>query len=186
MAEELNHETFDLAAVLSGIDYPEEEVHVYFNQKLGYAINRLNEAIAEAERREDSDTAKELQGDLDELLDKVKDSRYTLLIRGISEGTRRGILKNVREEFPPKRNMLGMEEDNLEADEAFTRRLWSVSIVKVTDPSGAISLMSEELAQLLQDKAPAPAQEAINSAMAKLSDGSKAGFEFAAQEVDFL
>lgn len=182
----LDHKTFDLAAVLAGMDQPEDTVTVYFDKKLGYTINKLNEAILLAERRNDSETAEELQKELDALVPQVKDAEYTIHLRGVEEGVKKAIIQEVRKNFPPKRNVFGVEEDNFEGDEALAMKFWARYIVKVVDPTGAISLMSEELAQILRDKAPKPAQEAINIGINGLDSGSEEGFNYASKEVDFL
>lgn len=186
MSEELDYKTFDLAAVLAGRDYPELEVKVYFDEKLGFTINRIRQAIGEAERRGEDGTAADLQKELDSLVAKVKDAEYTVHLRGIDESVKKGILASIRKDFPPKRDLLGREEENFEADEAYTRKLWAAVIVKVVDPTGAVSLMSEELAKVLQDKAPKSAQIEINRGINELTEGASQGFEFAAKEVDFL
>lgn len=197
---ELDHKTFDLAAVLAGQEFPETEVKVYFDQKLGFTINKLREAIEEAGRRANAAeiledfsardaheaTAAELQGELDELVKKVADAEYTVKMRGIPEGTRKAILKTIKKDFPIKRDMFGREEENIEAEEAYTRKMWAAMIVEVVDPKGAVSPMSEELAGILQEKAPAPAQAEIFRGMEELFSGSKSGFEYAAKQVDFL
>lgn len=186
MSEALDHKTFDLAAVLAGQEYPEDTVEVYFNEKLGFTINKVTAAIAMAERRNDAEVAEALQKDLDDLVAKVADAKYTIHLRGIDPKMKKDLLKSVHDEFPPKRNLFGQEEENLEADESYTRKLWATFITRVEDPSGAISLMSEELAQLLQDKAPESAQKEINRGIKSLSDDAVEGFAFASKEVDFL
>lgn len=186
MTEELNHKTFDLAEVLAGRSYPEDTVDVYFDEKLGHTINKLNEAISESDRRGDGSTAEELQKDLDALLKDVEDAKYTFHLKGVPEHVKKAILREVREKYPVKRNPFGMPEEDLDADELLTRKFWATYILKVTDPAGRESLMSEELAQKLQDQAPKSALKAINACIDSLSEGSERGFEFAAREVPFL
>lgn len=188
MSEEttLNHKTFDLGAVLAGQDRPETTVDVYFNEKLGFTINKLRSAIQEQDRLGNEDAATELQKELSGLVEKVAQSKYTVHLRGIDEGVRKNILKKVREEFPEQRDFMGRPMDNLEGDEVYTRRLWTAMITKVVDPEGAISYMTEELAKDLQDKAPKSAQGAINQAINELDEGGAEGFEFAAREAAFL
>lgn len=186
MSENLDHKTFDLAAVLAGRDYPETVVSVYFDEKLGFTITKLREAIAEAGRRGDDDTATDLQKDLDELVLKVKSAEYKVHMTGIPEGVKNGLLATTRKEFPTQRDLFGRPEDDLEADRVYTRRLWAAMIVKIEDPSGAVSFMNEELAKTVLDKAPKSAQTEISRAVNELNDGATAGFEFAARQVDFL
>lgn len=182
----LNHETFDLGAVLAGLERPEHEVTVYFNEKLGFTISQLNKAIAEAERRRDSELAEELQADLDGLVAKVKDTTFTVKLRALPEGERKAIIKTVRDKFPPKRDLLGREEENIEADEYTTLMFWASYITQVVDPSGKVSSMTEALAKELLDKAPQSDQHRITAGINELSEGAGSGFEYAAKEVDFL
>lgn len=186
MTEELDYKTFDLVGVLAGRDHPEIEVDVYFDENLGFTIARTNEAIREADLRGNAEVAAKLQKELDALVEQVKDAKYTVHLKGVDESVKKGILRSVREEFPSKKNVFGVEEENPDADDTYTRRLWATIIVKITDPQGAISLMSEELAQVLQDKAPKSAQIAINQAIRELETSAETGFEYAAKQVDFL
>lgn len=186
MTTELDHKTFDLAAVLAGQEAPEDSVNVYFDKKIGFTIFKLNQAILTATLRGDTDKAETLQKEVDELVEKVKDIRYIIHLRAIDEGVKKGILASVRKDFPVKKNLLGVPEDDLEADQAYTRRLWTAMITRVENPAGEVSLMNEELAQVLQDKAPSTAQQIINQGIADLSEGDGAGFEYAAKEIDFL
>ena len=187
MTENLDHRTFDLARVLAGIDYPETDVDIYFNERLGYAIYQLREEVVRLERMGKHSEAGEVQKELDKLLEESREYRYRVKVRMIPEGIRKQILKETMEEFPEKKNLLGMPEgDSLERDDVFTRRLWAKMIVHITDPSGAISYMDDDLALAFQAQAPRTAQAAINSAIEKLEEGTEAGFEYAAREVDFL
>ena len=186
MAEELDYKTFDLGKVLAGIDYPETDVSVYFDEKLGFTINRLREAIDEADRRDNTTVAAELQKELDSLVEKVSAAKYTVHLKGIPEGERKAILNAVRSDMPPTKNVWGQEEDNPAADQEFMRRLWRAMIVKIVDPEGAVSVASDETVQLLQEKAPRTAQMAITNAVSDLLTGSAEGFEYAAKQADFL
>ena len=186
MAEELDYKTFDLGKVLAGIDYPETSVDVYFDEKLGFTIKRLKDAIDEADRRDNLKVAAQLQEELDNLVSKIASAKYTVHLKGIPEGERRIILDGVRADMPPTKNMWGQEEDNPEADQEFMRRLWRAMIVKIEDPEGAVSTGSDETVKLLQEKAPRTAQAAITSAVTELLTGAAEGFEFAAKQADFL
>lgn len=186
MSEELDHKTFDLVSVLTGRDYPETSVKVYLDEKLGFTIYKLREAISEADRRNDEAAAADLQKDYDNLVTQVADAQYTVHMRGISEGVKTSILASIRKDFPVKRNVYGQEEENFEADQTYTRRLWAAVITRIEDPSGAFSYMNEALAEYLQNEAPKSAQIEINRGVTELTEGASAGFELAARDTPFL
>ena len=183
---ELDHKTFDINAVLAGIDYPEAEAVVYFDEKLGFTINRLKDSIDELDRRGDEENAANLQKELDSLIASVKEAEFRVTVKGLPEGTKRQVLRKVTEEFPTRKNMFGQMEDNPEQDEAYIRELWSRMIVKFTDPSGAESLVNDETIELLLTKAPRSAHIAINQTINEVEQGAGQGFEYAAKQVDFL
>lgn len=183
---ELDHKTFDLAAVLAGRDYPEEVISVYFDEKLGHTITTVRNAALEAQRRGDDALAAELQADLDELQSKVKSAEYKVHLRGVPENLKTAARVEVQKAHPQERDLWGRPLDNLEADMLYTRKLWALMIVKVEAPDGAISLMDEGLAQKMLDEAPKKAQEQITTAVTSLSDDAAAGFEDAAKQAPFL
>lgn len=188
MAEELDYKTFDLGAVLAGRDYPEDTVEVYFNEKLGFTISKTQAAVRLLSLQGKDDEAAELQKGLDELIQKVEGEKYIAHLKGIPTEVKENILKQVRKEHPSTKTPFGVEEDNPEADALYTQRLWAAVITKFVDPSGAVSLMSEDLAASIKKQAPETAQAALTAAVRDITQGTtaKAGFEYAAQEAAFL
>lgn len=178
-----DHKTFDLIGVLSGRDYPEVEVPVYFNESVGFELfqidQRRNKAVGEKELAE-----------LDEkyaaLVKKAEKEQYTVLLKSIPESVRRDIFNSVNDEFPSKKDMLGREEAHPRADEEFSKRMWQAYIRKVTDPEGAVALTDEASVNALYANAPASVHEAINKGIAELQIGPKAAFEQMAKDANFL
>lgn len=186
MSEQLDPKTFDLIGVLSGRDYPELEVPVYFNEKLGFEIHQIQKKIAEAEARGDSETLESLDVERDTLVKQAESEKYVVTLQGIPEKVYRSIIDQVNEEHPNETDLLGREKPNPKGDALFTKKLWQAYIRTVTAPDGAQNHIGEAEVDALIASAPAVAQEAITKGISELRTGSKAGFEYAAKEVDFL
>lgn len=186
MSEELNSATFDLVGVLSGRDYPTTTKEVYFNEALGFSINELRGLRDRAVLLQEEEKAKELQESLDSLIEETKSQKFTIHFQSIPEGTRRDISRRVEEEYPTKKDLIGREEKNPEADDAFTIAAWDAYITKVEDPEGAIAVGSREVAESIYNDAPETVHLLINEAISELRSGARDGFEFAAKELDFL
>lgn len=181
----LDHKTFDLIGVLSGRDYPTVEVPVYFNEALGFEVFKLEQKRAEAILHTEEE-AEELDKQFKSFVEQSKTEEFKVLLKSIDESLRRDIHNAVTKEFPVKKDMLGREEVDSRWDEEYTKRMWSVYIQKITDPSGAVSVLNDESLAFLLSKAPRTAQEAINKGIAELQVGPSAGFERMAKEVNFL
>lgn len=186
MSEELNPNTLDLIGVLSGRDYPELEIDVYFNEALGFSIYQLEKMLKSVEIIGSPDEVESLQDEIRDLIKKSEDQKYKITLKAVPESVYRGIMRKVQEEFPVKTDLLGREEANPKADEEFTKQLWHAYIVKVTAPDGAVKAVDKNDVDALLANAPATVHEKITSGISELRVGAKAGFEYAAREVDFL
>lgn len=186
MSEQLDPKKLDLIGVLSGRDYPELEVPVYFNEKLGFEIHQLQKKIAEAEVRGDSKTLEALDSERDNLVKQAEAEKYVVTLQGIPEKVYRSIIDQVNEEHPNETDLLGREKPNPKGDALFTKKLWQAYIRTVTAPDGSQNHVGEAEVDALIANAPAVAQEAITKGISELRTGSKAGFEYAAKEIDFL
>lgn len=186
MTEAPNPKTLDLAAVLSGIEYPTTEVTVYFDEKLGYAIKSVREGVELADRLGKNDEADDLHAQLTELVEQVKDAAYTVTIQDVPTHVRKSVLAKTRAKFPDKKNVFGQPEENYEQDQEYTRLLWLAMVKKIVDPAGAVAEVDEQVIDNLIKFAPSTAQQTINAGIEDLSEGAKSGFEYAVQELDFL
>lgn len=185
MTEELDHKTFDIIAVLAGRDYPTLEVPVYFNEALGFELFKLEEKRRNALLL-DAEEAKEIDEEYQKLVKSTVDEKYIARLKSIPEQIRRDIHVSVAKEFPTKKNFMGQEDINPEGDEAFTKKMWRAYLQAVVSPDGAVSLVDEATVTALYEQAPASFHEAVNGGIAELQTGSKAGFESAAKELNFL
>lgn len=186
MSNDLNPKTFDLAGVISGRDYPTHDVDVYFNEALGFSILEARKKIVTETLRGNEVSLKEVQATLDALIEETKSSKFTVTLKAVPEKVYRAILNKVNEEFPDKADAFGRPIANHAGDEEATKRIWEAYISKVTDPSGAVTLPTGEDIELIYGEAPKTVHEEITIGIKELREGPKAGFEFAAKEVDFL
>lgn len=186
MSEELNPGSFDLLSVLSGREYPTLEVPVYFNEKLGFAIHELTKMLTTLTQLGETGEVAATNERLATLVEQAQSEKYVLTLKQVPEGVRRDILNKSEKKFPTKRNLLGQPEANPEGDEYLTILLWDAYIQTITAPDGAINLVGEPEVRALFEKAPSTVHQAINQGLQELQNGSKAGYEFAAKEIDFL
>src|SRR5690625_7011301 len=80
---ELDSNYFDLIEALSGVSCPEETFHVYFNSKAAHQILKVNREL-DLEIH-GTETFKEKEKELLNLVDEFKGSEYKVTIRGISQ-----------------------------------------------------------------------------------------------------
>lgn len=186
MSDATNPETLDLVGVLSGRDYPELEVPVYFNEALGFSIQQMREMLSQLQILGRHEEYEKVNAELEQLVEKAREERFVVTIKAVPEKVYREIMKKVRKDHPDDTDLLGRPKPNPDGDLAFVRELWRAYLVKVTGPSGNSTGVGEAEVESLLSDAPAPVQEAINAGIADLRTGSKAGFEYAAKEVDFL
>lgn len=155
MSESLNPMTFDLAGVLANRDYPTLDIKVHFDEATGFAIDQAHDKIREAELMGDTEAAKALYKAVEEFTKKVQDQAYTITLKSIPERVRRDLLKSVKSEFPDKINALtGMPEQNIEADEAYLKKVWAAYCQVITPPGGVPTVLSEDDIRVIYDQAP--------------------------------
>lgn len=187
MSESLNPMTFDLAGVLANRDYPTLDIKAHFDEATGFAIDQAHDKIREAELMGDTEATKALYKAVEEFTKKVQDQAYTITLKSIPERVRRNLLKSVKSEFPDEINALtGIPEQNIEADEAYLKKVWAAYCQVITPPGGVPTVLSEEDIRVIYDQAPSHVYDSISEGIKKLQTGSKRGFEIAARDVDFL
>lgn len=183
---ELNHETFDLTAVLTGAVFPENEVDVFFDESVGFAIYQAQESLRVAEIKGNEDALKTVLEEVEALKKKAQEVKYKVTVRGIPESTRKTCIRKAQAAFPPEYSFLGQETPSPDRDDLFNSLLWAASITKVTSPSGAVALPSEADIKALRDSVGRSVVATISQAINELVEGTKAGFESAAQDTSFL
>lgn len=183
---ELDHKTFDLGAVIAGINFPEEVVTVHFDESLGYNINKAEVALRAAEIRGDAELVASIDTQLSDLREQAKNSTYKVTLRGLPESDRKACNKKARDKFEVEYSFLGQPTPNPDRDDYYNALLWVKSITRFEDPSGASSVPSEENVLAIRAGAGRTLISRIAAGITELVEGAKAGFESAAQDVDFL
>lgn len=186
MSEELSPKTFDLVGMLSGRDYPTQDIEVYFDEVLGFSIEKLKNMLRSLEILDKKDEAKKVSSELEALVKKTESSKFVITLKGIPEKVRRSILEKVQEEFPEKFDMLGRPLPNPKGDEAYTLAMWGAYAQTLTTPDGTKVVMSEQDVRAIYDDAPPAVHTQLTKGIESLREDAVKGFEYAAQEADFL
>lgn len=186
MTEELNPQTFDLIAALSGRSYPTLDVTIYLDEALGFEIHKLQGDLASAEARGDEEESARLYKEKAAKVKQASQEAFTVTLKSIPESVRRTVIAKVQEDFPEKSDLLGRPLPNPAADEEFTKKMWRAYIVSVTAPDGSVKAVDEADVNALYANAPNSAIEAITVGIRELQTGASAGYEHAAKEIDFL
>lgn len=182
---ELNPETFNVADMFTGIAYPKDTVAIYTNEDAGYRLDALNRRIAKEIANEGA--RDELSAEAEKLLAEVNKSRYVFHLTGISEDTLKTIVDKARQEHPSKFGTFGQELPNPEQDEYFNNLLWAVHTEKIEAPNGAIIAGPDDAQmKIIRGNLSRTQQAKVKAAIDNFTTGSAAGFEAAAQEIDFL
>lgn len=180
-----NPKTFDLGEFLAGRSYPEKTVNIYLDEAAGLAISETNERLNLLSKLGEVDEYNELEKKLQSLIESLDERKMQVTVRGIPRKLVKDIIGKINAEYPPKKDMLGREEPNAEADEALTTLLWAAQIVQIVAPDGAVISPSEKDIEGLRDLAPQADLRAIQKAIDEVNNASD-GFEVAARSVDFL
>lgn len=183
MSEELDHKTFDLAAVLAGAGYPTHDVEVYFDERIGFELYLLRKEIRSCE---DPEAMEALQERLETLLKESEESKYTVTVKGLPESTRKIADAKSRKKFDSEYNLLNQEVPNPERDDYYNLLLWQESIEKITSPTGAVAHPTPEEIESLRSSVGRSVVAAISEAIRDLQEGARAGFENKAQDTSFL
>lgn len=183
---ELNPNTFDLGAVLSGQDYPEKTVDVYFNESLAYEVAKANREL-EFFNNLNEDKFKEMQDKFDALVEKLAEYKYVFHLKAIPSRFKKDIDTQVEAKFPTKFNQIGMPEQNIKRDELFAVLMMEAYITKIVAPDGAAVVKPNiETIENFRLNAPRHALALVESAIIAFEQDISAGFETAAKSADFL
>lgn len=94
----MNKGTFSVLEVAKGRGYPQDIVDVYLDHDAAFKIHRLEARIAS---EQDGEKVNALDDERRELVEKVKASRLTFHLRGISEDDIEAVQKQATEKFGP-------------------------------------------------------------------------------------
>lgn len=184
---DLDHKTFDIADMFTGIAYPTDSVAVYTNPDVAYRLHKLGEEALDVVREKNEERAREIEVERDELVKQGEASRYVVHLRGQSRDNREAVIDKVRSKYPAEYDFLGREKVEPAADKMFANLMWALHIERIEAPNGAIKApVDESDIRILRGNLEDSEINKIESAIQELSAGAKGGFETLAQEHDFL
>jgi len=184
--DDLNSKTFDLGAVLSGQDYPEKTVDVYFNESLAYEVAKVNRELNFLDSSNEK-KFKEAQDKFDALVEKLAEHKYVFYLKAIPSRFKKDIDTQVEKSFPTKFNQIGMPEQNITRDEYFAELMMEAYITKIVAPDGAeVVKPSVETIRNFRLNAPRHALALVESEIIAFEQDISVGFETAAKSADFL
>ena len=171
---------FDLIAALEGRSYPEDTVTIFLDEALMYEYSK-------AKYDADRDPAnEEKQETLKTLMALIKDLSFKVHLRGVPRFRIVELSESVAKDFPVKTNAFGNQIADPKANEVFTLGAWALHITGF-EPAGAERFVptSQEL-ESFRRLAPAAALEEVGSAIDRLSQGARSGYEQIVMDPDFL
>jgi len=184
--DDLNPKTFDLGAVLSGQDYPEKTVDVYFNEALAFEVAKANKELQFLDGLNE-EKFKEAQDKFDALVERLAQYKYVFHLKAIPSRFKKDIAKEVDSKFPAKFNPLGMPEPDAKRDDLFAELMMQAYITKIVAPDGAVVLKpSIETIRNFRNNAPDHALAIVESEIVSFQQDISDGFETAAKSADFL
>lgn len=148
--------TFNIVNVLRDRSYPKEVIEIVLDEENSYNASVVKEKLAAVEKsigtKTPSASQKEsldkLTAELEDLMDKISESKYVFHIQGISEGKRERLIAEATKKYPIEYDksteisaLLGTssgptEKPSAERDQLFTDFLWRDQIQKIVDPEG--------------------------------------------------
>jgi hypothetical protein len=194
--------TFDIRNIVSERQLPEDAVHFYVNEKVGYQIKKLDQTIRklndqlgflkdEKQIEEAKDALATAQNAYDELGEQIKGQRYTANIRTITRRNKRDIQSKALAEWPIQRDMWGRDNSTQEFErgEYLQTAAWEACILSIESPDGQIQKVNgtedaHSIVVSLRGDLPESANTAIDAALAQLDDDGE-WWNAAAQNQDF-
>jgi len=188
MTEEVTPKTFDLAAALTGINYPSINVEVYFDEALAFEVAELNRKLEILSAAGNTDEYAEVEKKFDKFLKQVDKHKFVFTIKGVPAHVENGITEILKEKYPVKRNALGIaESENLDADNEYVELIFHSYIAKIVAPDGSIiEPPSIDDIRVLRSNAPVHVLGKIQQAIIDLKTKIANGFELGIKGTDFL
>lgn len=186
MTELTSPKTFNLGAVLSGQDYPEDVVDVYFDERTAYMITVLSEKVRDL-AVEGGKAYEKADKELQDLIAQLESRKYEFFLTGVPARILKAILERVNTEIPEERNGLGMVQPDPAREELYKLYMFEAFITKIVDPDGAVIVKpSLDSLRELRSDAPKHVLMKIEQGIADLENKSIYGFEIAIKSADFL
>lgn len=188
MVEQVSPKTFDLGAVLAGVEYPTDVVDVYFDEAVAHSIAILNETMDKLAKSGDTEAYAQAETVLDALLEDMKERKYEFHIQAISSRQRRAIEAQVKAtEKPTAVGPFGNTVRDPEADELYAVLLMQAMVTKIVAPNGAV-IERPDYDQCVEFRESAPdfALKALENGILAMGERISKGFETAVKSTDFL
>jgi hypothetical protein len=196
---------FNIIDAIKERGYPSDEVVIFLDEDTAYRASAVQEKINLLDMgASKNDTAEQIASreeernklieERDNISQKLSESKYTFILRGISEGQRDKIFEEVGKKIPVKYTsemnpLTGEREksevENPERDKLFTNMLWAAYIEKIVSPIGEEqdSVTLDEASEL-RYSLPLAGVQKINECIEKLRIAA-AAFMYEVDE-DFL
>ncbi len=158
---------FNLSEVIKGRGYPTKEVTIYLDAEAAFELSELNdEMMGYFDETLTADLEKKAEG----LVEKIKKSAITFVMRGVSQKMVENVIKKVNEKITPPDNRREFSE-NEEWIKLYIASLVALNIVKAIDANGNVDerqYSAEEMLEL-RELMSADAWNSIVETMQKLT-----------------
>jgi hypothetical protein len=135
--------TFSFVDRLRGRNYPHDDVSLYLDEASGYRLSELNSEIANTIN---PDKLAKLEADYEAVRTGLAGQKYTVTLTGLSIKADEAMAKEAAEAYPfeydevvspftGEKTKVMIDSDD--RNRLYTDLLWSASIIKVVDPTGA-------------------------------------------------
>lgn len=173
--------TFDLAEALAGRTYPTDTVNVFLDEHKMYVLSKALMAASQDPGSVDK------ENEVSRLMEEFRSEAYIVTIRGVDPELVNAIMDELNEEFPLVSDAFGRFKMSSERAYAFQRRLWSLYVIEIKDPKGAvISPPTEEHLAMFRNKAPEAAIKAVDDAIETMRAGTEAAYKTTVSDLAFL
>lgn len=182
-------ETFDLIGAIEGSTFPETTVRFLFDSAAATSIAQTNlelQKLLALGRSDEYETLEKVYFDAIEALEPVT---FKVTVKSVPRKVKKAVFAELDAAHPPKVNVLtGIEEQSVDRIEFYNVLNWRAHIIRFEDPQGRVvdGPLDRDLIQKLLDNAPEASIAAIENAIEELETGSKAGYEQAVRNIDFL
>lgn len=172
--------TFSIMNAVKDRAFPSQEVNVYLDEQAAYLASEANEKLKRIDPADKEYAAAEKE--LNELIEKLEDSKYVFTLKGIAESKRAQLLKLASDKYPieyreDKNVYTGeVKREEIPSDERdnlFTSLVWAEHITKIVAPTGEVQEhLSAEECNELRGVLPIASSALINQTIEKLRAAS--------------
>lgn len=158
---------FNLSEVIKGRGFPTKEVTIYLDSEAAFELSELNDQMM---GYFDESLVEDLEKKAEALVEKIKKSAVTFVMRGVSQKIVEDVIKKVNEKITPPDGRRDFSE-NEEWIKLYIAHLVALNIVKAIDANGNVDerqYSAEEMLEL-RELMSADAWNSIVETMQKLT-----------------